>query len=89
MKEEAEEGRPVTVVGRDSMLKELFTEQEFKDHMDYLKRAYRKDKRWEKLKDSALEKIITAAVTAVAIFSGSAILAEVRRMLSSSGPSSG
>ena len=66
----------------EGILMEMFKDkEEAKEHLNYLKLAYARHKRFAKLKESLLEKILSAFSMAILIFVGSALFSEAKKYI--------
>lgn len=64
-----------------SVIKEEFPEGDLREHLEYLKAAYLKQQKRQKLFGSIMEKVVTGASMAILIFVGNAVLTEAKRWL--------
>lgn len=57
--------------------------EDFRNHLEYLKAAYAKKQKRQKLASSVVDKLVTAAAMALLIFVGNAMLSAARQLLGS------
>ena len=63
------------------VIKEEFPDGELREHLEYLKTAYLKYQKRQKMLGSVADKVITGVSMAILIFIGNAVLTEAKRWL--------
>ena len=57
--------------------------EDFRNHLEYLKAAYAKNQKRQKLAGSVVDKLVTGAAMAILIFIGNALLTAAKQLLGS------
>ena len=63
------------------VIKEEFPDGELREHLEYLKTAYLKHQKRQRMLGSVVDKVVTGVSMAILIFIGNAVLTEAKRWL--------